>query len=407
MSTRRNDTCAYGSAEYLILGPCYYRTVSTIIPSGPLTHITGTSLEYYYNSTRLSGEAVLGTFFHPLVEVTCRRGSISYDFEKHRNVALELFPGDDPALAQVVTASDIENNKLPEDNTTSIFARSSPSSSNRTSTLLVYATWIGDSSNSKWNTFFCTIDAVWIEADMRFTREAGMAIIDAEDIVENPNATRYFARRRIIVKPDIVSNASQSLLRSMKPGDYGFTDETLSFSLAHSLSNMIPGARYIFDPLDYKESVQRKIETFLTEKGLDTSTPTIIWGNGNLQNMTIAKPQLKAELYGYRLDSVTVILSLTVLVVYAMIAAIHLAYTFITGETGSSWDTVTELFMLALNTRIPSHIQNTSAGVATLSTLRELVTIKANESGSLEVVFENDPQTQSSELKKIEPNVEY
>lgn len=61
-----------------------------------------------------------------------------------------------------------------------------------------------------------------------------------------------------------------------------------------------------------------------------------------------------------------------------MIAAIHLAYTFITVETGSSWDTVSELVMLALNTRIPSHIQNTSAGVATLSTLRELVTIKAD-----------------------------
>lgn len=407
MSTRRNDTCAYGAAEYLISGPCYYRTVSTIIPSGPLTHITRTSLEYYYNSTRLSGEAVLGTFFHPLVEVTCRRGSISYDLEKHRNAALDLFPGNDPALAQVVTVSDIENNKLSEENATSIFARSSPSSSNRTSTLLVYATNISDSSNSNWNTFFCTIDAAWIKADMRFTREAGMAIIDAENIVENPNVMQHMAKRRIIVNPDIVSNASQSLLLSMKPGDYGFTDETLSISLAHSLSNMIPGARYIYSPLDYQESVQSKIETFLTERGLDTSTPTVVWGNGNLQNMTIAKPQLKAELYGYRLDSITVILSLTVLVVYSIIVAIHLAYTFITGETGSSWDTVSELFMLALNTRLPSHIQNTSAGVATLSTLRERVTIKANESGSLEVVFENDPQTQLSKLKKIEPNVEY
>ncbi|KFY43363.1 hypothetical protein V494_02012 [Pseudogymnoascus sp. VKM F-4513 (FW-928)] len=404
MSTHRNNTCAHSAAEYLLSTSCYYQTVSTIIPSGPLTHITRTGLETYYNSTRLNGEAVLATFFHPLVEVTCRRGSIWYDLEKHRNVALDLFPGNDPALTQVVSVSDIENSKLLEDNTTSIIARLSPSSSNRTSTLLVYARWIGD---LEWNTFFCTIDAAWIEADTRFTREAGMTIINAEGMVNNSDATQYLTKRRIIVKPDIVSNFTQNLILSTKPGDYGFTDETLSFSLAHGLSNMVPGARTIYSPFDLGKSLQSKIRTFLSERGLDISTPTVFWGSGSLQNMTIAKPQLEAELYGYRLDSITVILSLTVLVVYSMIATIHLVYTFITGETSTSWDTVSELFMLALNTRIPSHIQNTSAGVATLSTLKELVTIKANESGSLEVVFENDPKIQPSNFKKIEPNVEY
>ncbi|OBT71652.1 hypothetical protein VF21_10592 [Pseudogymnoascus sp. 05NY08] len=310
-STSRNDTCAFSSAEYLFSDYCYYRTVSTIIPSGPLTLVTRTSLEYYYNTTRLSGEAVLGTFFHPLVKVTCRLASISYDSEKHRNVALDLFPGNDPALAQVVAVSDIENNKVTEETTTSIFARSSPSSSNGTSTLLVYAAgYVGNSSYSRWTTSFCTIDAAWVEADMRFTREAGMTIINAEDMVKNPDATQYLARRRIIVNPDIVSNASQSLARSMKPGDFGFTEETLSFSLAHSLSNIIPeiGNRYIFNPLYYQDRVRSKIKSFLTERGLDTNTPTIVWSSGNYQNMTMAKPQLKAELYGYRLDSVTVIL---------------------------------------------------------------------------------------------------
>jgi hypothetical protein len=184
-------------------------------------------------------------------------------------------------------------------------------------------------------------------------------------------------------------NISKSLNST---NDY-ITARSLSFLLACVISNMDPNFDLAAD--------------FAADFHAGFTYDSWSWDNASSIDGVVLKSQYTRILYSYRIDSISVILSIIVLLIYSAIAVIYLIHTLITGETSSSWDTVSELFMLAINTRTPSHIKNTSAGISTLATMKEPVSIKVNKTGSLEMVFENDPQSQSMRFRKIEPNVAY
>lgn len=111
--------------------------------------------------------------------------------------------------------------------------------------------------------------------------------------------------------------------------------------------------------------------------------------------------------YGYNLDTTAVKLSVVVLLLYCVITVCHLVYSITSGRTSHSWDTMVELFMLALNTRPPQHLKNTSGGVSTFSTYREPVNIRANEDDSLEVIVANQPQVRIAKFEEEKPNQAY
>ena len=93
------------------------------------------------------------------------------------------------------------------------------------------------------------------------------------------------------------------------------------------------------------------------------------------------------EGYGYNTSPVTVRLSLVVLLIYASVCTIYLSYGLITGSTATSWNTVAELATLALNSRRPEGLKNTSVGIDTMETFRQRVNVRVNDENSCELVF--------------------
>ena len=111
--------------------------------------------------------------------------------------------------------------------------------------------------------------------------------------------------------------------------------------------------------------------------------------------------------YGYDTTNVPVKLSLAVLLVYCVTAMTYLIYTLLTGRTGNSWDTVTELFMLGVQSSSPKHLEGINVGIETLNTLREPVSIRVNEIERAELVFANDPGVRARRLRYVSPNKRY
>lgn len=111
--------------------------------------------------------------------------------------------------------------------------------------------------------------------------------------------------------------------------------------------------------------------------------------------------------YGYNLIGVTPKLAFAVLVFYSLLATLYLLLTCITGYTSASWDSISELMMLAFNSNRPTFLGRTSAGIETLNTFRQPVSLKVNEADELELVFDNDPSNNKSSYRAIEVNKTY
>lgn len=89
----------------------------------------------------------------------------------------------------------------------------------------------------------------------------------------------------------------------------------------------------------------------------------------------------------------------------------HLVYILTTGTTSTAWDSALELLVLALQSRRPQHLANTSVGVEKMATFRELVGIRANLDDELEFVFANDrdvlKDVRNGKLQKVVRNKAY
>ena len=126
--------------------------------------------------------------------------------------------------------------------------------------------------------------------------------------------------------------------------------------------------------------------------------------------------------YGYGTEINSVRISLAILMLYCFIAALHTGITIYTGKTSTAWDSVSELVALAMGSRSPAELRNTSAGIDRAQVFEHRVRIAATAgqgiSGNgtsngvgfestgkhLELIF---PSTEGSVLSKVRPNAEY
>jgi hypothetical protein len=111
--------------------------------------------------------------------------------------------------------------------------------------------------------------------------------------------------------------------------------------------------------------------------------------------------------YGYGTTSTSVYLSMVVISFYCVFTILYLAYILITGSTSTAWNSAIELVALALQSQRSSHLGKISVGIDTLSAFNEGVGIRVNAENELELVFANDRDTGSRDLRKIERNKEY
>ena len=89
---------------------------------------------------------------------------------------------------------------------------------------------------------------------------------------------------------------------------------------------------------------------------------------------------LQVSGYAWYTSSISDYLALAVVALYMLIAIVYTIHVlFITGVTSSSWDTVTELLALALQSPVPESLNGSGAGIEKLATYRRLVRLKASE----------------------------
>ena len=100
-------------------------------------------------------------------------------------------------------------------------------------------------------------------------------------------------------------------------------------------------------------------------------------------------------------------LSLAALRLYAVMVMTYLIYAFITSRLARSWDSISELVLLAPNSRRAEHLTNTSAGAETPHTFRKPVNVRVNGRGSLELVFMDGSAWQSATYVMVKLNEKY
>ena len=85
--------------------------------------------------------------------------------------------------------------------------------------------------------------------------------------------------------------------------------------------------------------------------------------------------------YAWYMSGSSEYLATVVVVLYMLVALAHTAWVLGTGVTSSSWDTVTELLALALQSPVSGALQGTGANIERLGTYRRLVRLRVIEEG--------------------------
>lgn len=111
--------------------------------------------------------------------------------------------------------------------------------------------------------------------------------------------------------------------------------------------------------------------------------------------------------YDYGTTSTLVYLSMVVISSYCVFTILYLDYILITGSTSTAWNSAIELVALALQSKQSNHLGQIPVGIDALSACNEGVGIRVNAEDELELVFANDRDIGSRDLRKIERNKEY
>ena len=99
-------------------------------------------------------------------------------------------------------------------------------------------------------------------------------------------------------------------------------------------------------------------------------------------------------------------LAIAVVLIYMILAFVHTVWVLRTGITSSSWDTVTELLTLALNSPTPEALKGSGAGIERMGTYRRMVKLRVQgEKGDEKVVMIIDGEEQ--DRRRIEVNGKY
>ena len=111
--------------------------------------------------------------------------------------------------------------------------------------------------------------------------------------------------------------------------------------------------------------------------------------------------------YGYQSTTIPVQLSLCIIAAYILVIVSYLSYSLRTGQSATSWNSIAELLMLALNSHRPQQLEATSVGANTLATFREPVSIRINAEDTAELVFKNDLDVDQAQYRKAAVNTGY
>ena len=165
-----------------------------------------------------------------------------------------------------------------------------------------------------------------------------------------------------------------------------------AFSLAASFAAAISGLPYNTSLVGGLEDLQPFKDLVQNERSSDVASFTVI-------NTMYG--------YGYGIGSTSITLSIVVLSLYSVITILYLLYILITGSTSTAWNSAIELIALALHSKSPDNLPNTTAGINCSGTFSRSVGIRVNAEEKLELVFANDSDRRLGGLRKIQRNKAY
>lgn len=117
--------------------------------------------------------------------------------------------------------------------------------------------------------------------------------------------------------------------------------------------------------------------------------------------------QIRSEVegYAYSIDGIPIMIALAILSFYLTYILVFVAYTFLSGVSSSSWDSIAKLTTIAMLSTPPEKLRNTAAGIETVKLFSQPVSIQVNEKQNLELVFQEDDT--GSEFQQIVKDVKY
>lgn len=130
-----------------------------------------------------------------------------------------------------------------------------------------------------------------------------------------------------------------------------------------------------------------------------------IWSTDGLDtsNMLQATVQVTVNGYGFWSESKTVIAAIIVILLYCSLVVAYVVYAVISGVTYMSWDSITEITALAMQSEKTSRLENTSAGISGNTVYATGVRLRAVD-GCVKLLFD-DTEVEGSE--RVQPNIKY
>lgn len=290
--------------------------------------------------------------------------------------------------------------------------------------MAVYADYTRDTDlYPHWDTTAYTIEAHSVYSNANLTQSSAI-IASVDDVGKLTNSNNplikihpTWAKRVVSLNtaddvPTAILNMDQILTLALSdigptydPGNFPDSIDFPTFFQPKHLAS----ESQLFPHLTKDEN--KSTVSFLHTKGSLRNYASIsVWAHDNWtdpSSLTEFDVQNFLQGYGYDSSGTTVRLSLVLLATYAFIVIIHLSYTSITGQAGTSWDSIGELVMLAFNSRQPVQLHGTSVGVETTSTYGEVINIRINKASTAEIVFHNDPDLEKNAYSPVHANKKY
>jgi hypothetical protein len=346
----------------------------------------------------------------PLVQAACKENEL---LTYRDNDSYITFPGASPYLGKLVTWNDCLEKARSDDNI--LFFREFPASgSPRHSTAMVFGTTAPVDRDDLATVSACIVDATWARVTLNASRADSF---NQMDYILNDHYNHTMPRSEIIHMPSswtdrvgtAVLNSSAILERRLRNI---YPEQLFAFILSNADYEYLgSGVALDADEPCCGRNGQDALGTYLDKTRVWSQYLAISLDvNAGWSDPSTLTYQLVTQYqqgYGYDASDITVQLSLVVVGVYCVFVTAHIFMLLLTGYCGTSWDSISELLMLGLLSRKPTHLDCVSVGVETLKTFREPVSVRVNDVGAVELVFEDEPGGIVGRTAGVEKNKSY
>ncbi|KAL8983097.1 MAG: hypothetical protein Q9205_002560 [Flavoplaca limonia] len=180
----------------------------------------------------------------------------------------------------------------------------------------------------------------------------------------------------------------------------GAKQQLLEMILASVFANGLSryGSRHAFDQISIRNSPHNPWRWLLKSLPRAPDYYASLLSNKPLHDAILPAPasasnyvtlRMRVQVLGYAwyASGFSEYFAIAVVVMYMLIALVHTIWVVSTGVTSSSWDTVTELLALALQSPVSKALKGSGAGIERLGTYQRIMKLRVREEGQEEKVI--------------------